>query len=388
MNRYLNVLLPGIFLPGCLGTIYNFSQYSMDLQTLFGISKFATDIGFTLIIFFLGMCAACFGRQVELNPKKMSIVSTILFAIGMFSMFISTFFGILPLYYVACSFMGAGTGIGYVCPIKQLLSNFEDHKGLASGLAITGFGLGKFVAAPAIEFLLSAVALPYMFLILCGAFLFIMMMCNLLFKPNPAYVSTIYTAVPIMTLKNAVFLTKQYISVWLMFCINISCGLAIISQEKSLLLGLGFKEIATIMSLTAVFNILGRFLMSALSDKIGRKAAYHYVCSFGIIASFLCFTQISWLALIGILLVEYAYGGNFSCLPSLLAKRFGSTSVSTVHAMTLSGWAVAGIIGPTLANLIIGNTLYLVLGCLYLVGISIMEIFVKKEKKKKKITLF
>ena len=353
----------------------------MDLQTLFGISKFATDIGFTLIIFFLGMCAACFGRQVELNPKKMSIVSTILFAIGMFSMFISTFFGILPLYYVACSFMGAGTGIGYVCPIKQLLSNFEDHKGLASGLAITGFGLGKFVAAPAIEFLLSAVALPYMFLILCGAFLFIMMMCNLLFKPNPAYVSTIYTAVPILTLKNAVFLTKQYISVWLMFCINISCGLAIISQEKSLLLGLGFKEIATIMSLTAVFNILGRFLMSALSDKIGRKAAYHYVCSFGIIASFLCFTQISWLALIGILLVEYAYGGNFSCLPSLLAKRFGSTSVSTVHAMTLSGWAVAGIIGPTLANIITGNTLYLVLGCLYLVGFSLMEIFVKKDKE-------
>lgn len=381
MNRYLNVLLPGIFLPTCLGTVYNFSQYSMDLQTLFGISKFATDIGFTLIIFFLGMCAACFGRQVELNPKKMSIVSTILFAIGMFSMFISTFFGILPLYYVACSFMGAGTGIGYVCPIKQLLSNFEDHKGLASGLAITGFGLGKFVAAPAIEFLLSAVALPYMFLILCGAFLFIMMMCNLLFKPNPAYISTIYTAVPIMTLKNTVFLTKQYISVWLMFCINISCGLAIISQEKSLLLGLGFKEIATIMSLTAVFNILGRFLMSALSDKIGRKAAYHYVCSFGIIASFLCFTQISWLALIGILLVEYAYGGNFSCLPSLLAKRFGSTSVSTVHAMTLSGWAVAGIIGPTLANLITGNTLYLVLGCLYLVGFSLMEIFVKKDKE-------
>lgn len=126
MNRYLNILIPGVCLPLSLGTVYNFSQYSMDLQTLFGISKFATDIGFTLIIFFLGMCAACFGRQVELNPKKMSIVSTILFAIGMFSMFISTFFGILPLYYVACSFMGAGTGIGYVCPIKQLLSNFED----------------------------------------------------------------------------------------------------------------------------------------------------------------------------------------------------------------------------------------------------------------------
>ena len=381
INRFFNILIPGIFLPTCLGTVYNFSQYSANLQALFDITKFQCDIGFTLIIFFLGMCAAVFGRQVELNPKKMSIVSTVLFALGMLTMFIATSTGILPLYYVACSLMGAGTGIGYVCPIKQLLSNYEDHKGLASGLAITGFGLGKFVAAPAIEYLLGAVSLPYMFLILSGAFLAIMSICSWLFRPNPAYVSTIYTAIPIRDLKNAVFLTKQYISVWLMFCINISCGLAIISQEKGLLLGLGFKEIATIMSLTAVFNILGRFLMSTISDKIGRKAAYHYICSFGIIASFLCFTQVSWLVLIGILLVEYAYGGNFSCLPSLLSKRFGSSSVSTVHAMTLSGWAIAGIVGPTLANLITGNTLYLVLGLLYLFGFTLMEIFVKKDSQ-------
>ena len=167
--------------------------------------------------------------------------------------------------------MGCGTGIGYVSPIKQLLSNFADHKGLASGLAITGFGLGKFVAA--IEYLLTAVSLPTMFLVLAGAFLLIMSVCSWLFKPNPAFISTVYTAIPIKTLVKFTFLTKQYISVWLMFCINISCGLAIISQEKGLLTGLGFKEIATIMSLTAVFNILGRFGMSTASDHIGRKAA-------------------------------------------------------------------------------------------------------------------
>ena len=83
------------------------------------------------------MCAALFGRQVELNPKRMAIISTILFAVGMVSMFLSTQFTLLPLYYIACCFMGAGTGIGYVSPIKQMMSNFQDHKGLASGLAIT-----------------------------------------------------------------------------------------------------------------------------------------------------------------------------------------------------------------------------------------------------------
>lgn len=347
----------------------------------FDISKFSTDIGFTLIIFFLGMGAATFGRMVELNPKRMACISTILFFIGMILVFCSLQFHLLPLYYLGCSFMGCGTGIGYVSPIKQLLSNFADHKGLASGLAITGFGLGKFVAAPAIEYLLTAVSLPTMFLVLAGAFLLIMSLCSWLFKPNPAFISTVYTAIPISTLVKYTFLTKQYISVWLMFCINISCGLAIISQEKGLLTGLGFKEIATIMSLTAVFNILGRFGMSTASDHIGRKAAYHWVCSLGILASFMIFTGYSWLALLGILLVEFAYGGNFSCLPSLLAKRFGDTCVSTVHAMTLSGWGIAGIIGPVLANTFTGSNLYLVMGGLYLFGFLMMTIFVKKDSQ-------
>ena len=106
-----------------------------------------------------------------------------------------------------------------------------------------------------------------------------------------------------------------------MFCINISCGLAIISQEKGLLTNLGFKEIATIMSLTAIFNILGRFGMSTASDHIGRKAAYHWVCSLGILASFMIFTGYSWLALLGILLVEFAYGRKLQLFAKFVSKK-------------------------------------------------------------------
>ena len=363
-----------------LGTVYNFSQYSVNIQQLFNISKFQGDIGFMLIIFFLGMGGAAFGRFVELNPKRMAIVSTILFSIGMIFMFIATKFEILPLYYIACSFMGTGTGVGYTCPIKQLLSNFSDHKGLASGLAITGFGLGKFVFAPVIEYLLAHFELPYMFLILSGIFLIIMSLCSWIYRPNPIYISTIYTAIPYRDLIKSTFLTKRYISVWLMFCINISCGLALISQEKSLLLNLGFKEIAILMSATAVFNILGRFGMSTASDHIGRKAAYHWVCSCGIIAAFLCFTQNPYLALLGIFMCEFSYGGNFSVLPSLLSKYFGQSSVSTIHAMTLSGWGLAGIIGPVLANIFTDNSLYLVLGMLYLAGFIGFTVCVKKQE--------
>lgn len=379
-NRFTQILIPGILLPMSLGTVYNFSQYSANIQQLFEISKFQGDIGFMLIIFFLGMGAAAFGRMVELNPKRMAIVSTVLFSIGMTLMFLATNFVILPLYYLACAFMGTGTGIGYTSPIKQLLSNFEDHKGLASGLAITGFGLGKFVFAPVIEYLLANFSLPYMFLILSGIFLAIMSLCSWLYKPNPIFISTVHTAIPYKYLIKDVFLTKKYLSVWLMFCINISCGLALISQEKSLLLNLGFKEIAVLMSATAVFNILGRFGMSTASDKIGRKAAYHWVCSLGIIAAFLCFTQNPILALIGIMLCEFAYGGNFSVLPSLLSKYFGQSAVSTIHAMTLSGWGLAGLIGPALANIFTDNNLYLVLGLLYLIGFIGFTVCVKKQE--------
>lgn len=379
-NRFLNILVPGILLPVSLGSVYNYSQYAKNIMETFDISKFSADIGFTLIIFFLGMGAAVFGRFVEMFPKRMSVVSTILFAIGLLLLSLSTYTGFLPLYYIGCSFMGCGTGIGYTAPIKQLLSNFSNHKGLASGLAITGFGMGKFVAAPMIEGLLANFSLPVVFLLMGLIFLVVMSFSSWLYRPNPAYISTKYTAIPYRTLIKAKFLTKEYISVWFMFFINITCGLALISQEKSLFLNAGYTAIAALMAATAIANVGGRFGMSTASDYIGRKAAYHWVASLGILGAFLCYTQNPILLVAGILMIEWNYGGGFSCLPSLLAKRFGSSCLSTVHSMTLSAWGFAGIAGPILGNMFTDNTLYLVLALLYFIGFLGFTIFVKRDK--------
>lgn len=379
-NRFLNILVPGILLPISLGSVYNYSQYAKNIMETFDISKFSADIGFTLIIFFLGMGAAAFGRFVEMNPKRMAIVSTVLFAVGMLMLSLSVYSGFLPLYYIACAFMGCGTGIGYTSPIKQLMANFSDHKGLASGLAITGFGLGKFVAAPMIEGLLANFSLPVVFLLMGLIFLVVMSFSSWLYRPNPAYISTKYTAIPYRTLIKAKFLTKEYISVWFMFFINITCGLALISQEKSLFLNAGYTAIAALMAATAIANVGGRFGMSTASDYIGRKAAYHWVASLGILGAFLCYTQNPILLVAGILMIEWNYGGGFSCLPSLLAKRFGSSCLSTVHSMTLSAWGFAGIAGPILGNMFTDNTLYLVLALLYFIGFLGFTIFVKRDK--------
>ena len=374
-----NIVLPGIFIPLVLGSVYNYSQYAKNIMEVFDISKFSADIGFSLIIFFLGMGAAVFGRFVEMFPKRMAIVSTILFAIGLLTISFATYTGILPLYYIGCSFMGTGTGIGYTSPIKQLLSLSQNHKGFFSGLSICSFGLGKFVAAPLIEYLLATFTLPVVFLLMGLIFLAVMSFSSLLYKPNPAYISTKYTAIPYKTLIKAKFLTKEYISIWFMFFINITCGLALISQEKILFLNVGYTAIALLIAATAVANVGGRFGMSTASDYIGRKGSYNIICIVGILGALLCYTQNPILLVCGILFCEFAYGGNFSVLPSLLAKQFGDSCLSTVHSMTLSGWGLAGITSVILANIFTGNMLYLILVCLYLIGFIGFTVCVKRE---------
>ena len=374
-NKWLNCAIPGVALTTCIGSVYCWSQFSQNLMSVFNLSKMQTDFGFTLIIFFLGMCAAIFGSTIEKNPRLGAWLSTIVFILGFIMLGVSVDVVSVPAFYIATATIGAGTGIGYVTPVKTLMAFFADHKGLASGLAITGFGLAKFVASPVIEWLLATVTLSQMFYIMGGIYAAVMVMSSILLRKYP-YAEAEYGR---DTFKYSYVLkSKEWWSIWFMFAVNISCGLSIISQEKSLLSALGITAIAAILSGTALSNSGGRLGFSTLSDKIGRKAAYHFVCSFGILGALFCITGNPVLSVIGILLCEAAYGGNFSVLPSLLAKRFGMSNASRVHSMTLTGWSVGGIVGPLLANTFSGTMLYLVLAILYFAAFTVMEMNVKK----------
>lgn len=374
-NKWLNCAIPGVALTTCIGSVYCWSQFSQNLMSVFDLSKMQTDFGFTLIIFFLGMCAAIFGSTIEQNPRIGAWISTIVFILGFLLLGVSVDVVSVPLFYASTAIIGAGTGIGYVTPVKTLMAFFADHKGLASGLAITGFGLAKFIASPVIEWLLATVTLSQVFYVMGGVYAAVMVMSSLLLRKYPKAETEFGNT----TFKYKELLkSKEWWSIWFMFAVNISCGLSIISQEKSLLSALGITAIAAILSGTALSNSGGRLGFSTLSDKIGRKAAYHFVCSFGILGALFCITGSPLLSVIGILLCEAAYGGNFSVLPSLLAKRFGMANASRVHSMTLTGWSVGGIVGPLLANTFTGMTLYLVLATLYFVAFSVMELNVKK----------
>lgn len=375
-NKWLNCAIPGVALTTCIGSVYCWSQFAANLMETFALTRFQTDIGFMLIIFFLGMCAAAFGRVIEKNPRLGAWLSTAVFITGFMMLGTAVAVGSVPAFYISTAIIGAGTGIGYVTPVKTLMAFFSDHKGLASGLAITGFGLAKFIASPVIEWLLANVSLSNMFFIMGGIYAAVMVASSMLLRKYPYSVTE-------EKYDNGfeysyILKSKEWWSIWFMFMTNISCGLAIISQEKGLLTALGISAIAMVLSGTALSNAGGRLGFSSISDKIGRKAAYHFVCSFGILGAVFCITGSPVLSVIGILLCEAAYGGNFSVLPSLLAKRFGMANASRVHSMTLTGWSFGGIFGPLLANTFTGNSLYIVLAVLYFIAFTVMEMNVKK----------
>ena len=374
-NKWLNCAIPGVALTTCIGSVYCWSQFSVDLMRTFDITRFQTDIGFTLIIFFLGMCAAIFGNTIEKNPRLGAWISTVVFIAGFALLGISVATQCLPCFYAATAIIGAGTGIGYVTPVKTLMAFFADHKGMASGLAITGFGLAKFIASPVIEWLLANVSLANVFFIMGGIYAIVMTGSALLLRKYP-YMAKDYGVAEFSYVE--LLKRKEWWAIWFMFMVNISCGLAIISQEKMLLLGLGVASVAAVLSGTALSNAGGRIGFSTLSDRIGRKASYHFVCSFGILGALFCITGNPLVSVIGILLCEAAYGGNFSVLPSLLARRFGMANTSRIHSLTLTGWSVGGIFGPMLANMFTGTTLYLVLAVLYFLAFMVMELNVKK----------
>lgn len=374
-NRWLNCALPGVALTTCIGSVYCWSQFAPEIANILELTKAEVSVGFTLIIFFLGMCAALFGSVIEKNPRMGAWLSTAVFITGFMMLGTSVLVRSVPAFYASTMLIGAGTGIGYVTPVKSLMKFFADHKGLASGLAITGFGLAKFIASPAIEWLLANCQLHVVFYVLGVVYALVMTASSMLIRKYPdvgmEYRNDGFRYVHLLK-------SREWWSVWFMFMVNISCGLAIISQEKGLISGLGIASVGAVLSITALANFGGRLGFSALSDKIGRKASYHFICSFGILGSLFCITGNVPLTVIGILMVEAAYGGNFSGLPSLLAKRFGMGNASRVHSMTLTGWSIGGIFGPLLANNLSGTALYSALAVLYFVAFSVMELNVRK----------
>lgn len=362
-NKWLRAALPALLIHCSIGTVYCWSLVKGDIAEYIGRSKSEVEWGFSLAIFFLGMSAAFAGKIVEKDIHKSSLLAAVLFTAGMVGTGVSVYFkSLLGIYLFYGVVMGIGLGIGYLSPVKTLMLWFSDQKGLATGLAVAGFGLAKVIASPIMTALIGSVGICNMFYIL-GAVYFVMMFVGFLLLKKPAGWSEDHGSSgfkPSQMFKNPVF-----IGVWVMFYINITCGLALISQEKDIAsaVGLSMAAIGVLSSVTAIFNAGGRLGFSALADKLkDRNTVYKAIFILSIV-----FTAATILtdginkAIIPLIIallcvVNAGYGGGFSNLPTLLSDRFGMKHISTIHGLALSAWAFAGLSGNQLSAYIVSRT--------------------------------
>lgn len=405
-NKWTRAAIPALLLHCSIGTVYCWSTFKTQIAEYIGKSTSSVEWAFSLAIFFLGMSAAFMGNVVEKNIHRSSLIAAFCFAFGLAgtALFIrlKSLVGILICY--GC-IMGIGLGLGYLSPVKTLMLWFKNNKGLATGLAVAGFGAAKAIATPIMEAMMaSGMALDTMFFILAGVYFVMMIIGHILLKKPDGWheeVSTEKDPHPIKTFfsKFKVFKDKTFIGVWLVFYINITCGLAIISNEKDLIKMVGLAP-AVIGTICAIFNAGGRLGYSALADGLkDRNTMYKIILVSEIaitaIAVALGFINgfdssiISVIIVLALLfLVNAGYGGGFSNLPTLLSDHFGMKSISTIHGVALSAWAFAGLTGNQMASIIKSATgsvtwVFVATLVLYAIAIAINLLLIKPHKEVK-----
>ena len=398
-NKWTRAAIPALLLHCSIGTVYCWSTFKANIASYIGAGVGDVEWAFSLAIFFLGMSAAFAGNVVEKNIHKSSLIAAICFAVGLAGtalfIMLKSLVGILICY--GC-IMGVGLGLGYLSPVKTLMLWFKDKKGLATGLAVAGFGAAKAIATPIMTAMLDGgMELPTMFFILAGVYFVMMIIGHLLLKKPDGWheEETPKSEHPVRDFfeKFKVFKDKTFVGVWIVFYINITCGLAIIANEKSMISTIGL-EYALIGTLCAIFNAGGRLGYSAVADHMkDRNTIYKIILASQIaittIALILAFTtglDNSLLSVIIVLalvfVVNAGYGGGFSNLPTLLSDHFGMKSISTLHGVALSAWAFAGLTGNQMASLITGATgdikfVFLATLVLYLIAMVVNLLLIK-----------
>ena len=380
-GKWMCAAIPALLIHCSIGTVYCWSIFSQEIADYVGFSKAATEWAFSFAIFFLGMSAAFLGNIVEKDIHKSSLISAITFAIGMAGTGFFIYYGglhrgsaiaLIGIYLCYGFIMGIGLGTGYLSPVKTLMLWFSKQKGLATGLAVAGFGAAKAIASPIMQALLKNLGeggIYKMFYILAAVY-FVMMFAGHLLLKKPADwqepqkkekgqgILAVIKQRPI----------RNYVGIWLMFYINITCGLALLSQEKAIVKCIGLASaVALVSTLSAIFNAGGRLFFSGIGDHMkDRNTVYKLIFILSLAFSILVIitggiangAESIWSAvpvLILIMVVNAGYGGGFANVPPLLSDHYGMGSISTLHGITLSAWAFAGLSGNQLATWIVDH---------------------------------
>ncbi|MCH6258388.1 OFA family MFS transporter [Puniceicoccaceae bacterium K14] len=365
-NRWL-IAASAVGVHVSIGAVYAYSVYKKPLLESLGWQSSQTAWAFSLAILFLGLSAAFLGPTVErMGPRKSGMLSACFYSTGLLVSGYATSIGSLDLFFVGYGVIsGIGLGVGYICPVSTLVKWFPDRRGLATGLAIMGFGFGALLASRIIQTLIEATSIPTTFYVLGASYFVIMMASAQYLAPPPKDWHPGGTAVDSPNAKKRrtedladldsleALGTIRFYYLWVMLFINITCGIAVISVASPMsqeIAGLSPTAAATMVGLMGLFNGLGRIGWASVSDYIGRPMTYTTFFIVQIGAFFLlpkCTSSFLFQAVVFLILT--CYGGGFASIPAYIGDVFGTKRLSAIHGNILTAWAAAGLAGPLLA---------------------------------------
>ncbi len=369
-----------------IGQAYAFSTFNLPLTKLLGVTHSVPgdwdlkEIGwvFSIGIAFLGLAAAVFGRWVErAGPRKSMFVAALCFGGGFIVSAIGIHYHFLWLLYLGYGVLGGcGLGIGYISPVSTLIKWFPDRPGMATGMAIMGFGGGALIAAP-----LSVILMNHFktaasngvleTFVTMGVIYFMFMMIGVYsvrvpadgWKPAgwtpplkpPPLVTQAQVAVDVA------WRTPQFWLLWVLLCMNVTAGIGVLSQASPMIqeifTGRVTPEMAAgFVGLLSLFNMLGRFFWASTSDYIGRRNTYFVFFALGILL-YSTVPSIGHAGAIPLFVAAFViilsmYGGGFATIPAYLRDVFGTMHVGAIHGRLLTAWSAAGVLGPVLINYI------------------------------------
>ena len=370
----------------CIGQAYAFSVFNLPMTRLIGITQSApddwklTDLGwiFSIAIFFLGVSAALLGRWVEEGgPRRAMFTAALCWSGGFLLSAVGVYVHNIWLVYLGYGVLGGfGLGIGYISPVSTLIRWFPDRPGMATGMAIMGFGGGAFIASPLSVWLMrqfssaTNVGVAETFIVLGIVYGCFMMVGAALVRLPPAgwapagYVAPAQPKKLITTQNVFVYQalkTPQFWLIWWVLCLNVTAGIGVLGQASAMSQEMFPGKVtvtaaAGFVGLMSLFNMGGRFFWASVSDYLGRKntdfvffvlgfllyAAVPYTGNVGNVGLFvLCFC-----------VIISMYGGGFATVPAYLRDMFGTRYVGAIHGLLLTAWSMAGIFGPVLVNYI------------------------------------
>ena len=400
----------------CIGMAYGFSVFWLPLSRAIGLTApkacpdmslwtelFTTtcdwkvaSLGWMYTLFFvvLGLSAALWGGWLErVGPRKAGFVAACCWCGGLLLGAIGIYTHQLWIMWLGSGVIGGiGLGLGYISPVSTLIKWFPDHRGMATGMAIMGFGGGAMIGAPFANLLINyfktstdvgvwqtflVMAVVYFVFMTIGAFAYRVTPAG--WKPDgwtpPSEKKTMISEHHVH-LDNA-HKTPQFWLIWLVLCLNVSAGIGVLGmaspmlqeifagkliglpdlsfsqlsgEQKTVIAGIG----AGFLGLLSLFNIGGRFFWATMSDTIGRKNTYYTFFILGIVlyalAPTFAVTGNKLLFVLGFGIILSMYGGGFATVPAYLADMFGTQFVGAIHGRLLTAWSTAGIIGPVVVN--------------------------------------